>query len=310
MSQAAVRVVYDGDALATGAMDVRDLAPALLSFGDLLQETNRVLNAGRAQVSVRVQAEFRRGSFEISLAVTAQGLLEQARTLLLGEDLKAAEVLLRVLFGSAASGGVIGCVIWLLKTLKGKKPDKVTPMPGNRVELAVGNTTYNVDGDVYNVYVDGGVRDALHRTVRPLERPGIDRFEVHRGHEEPTAVVTKEEVNFLQPPEGKQEGDVLHEGTRQAALQLVTVAFEGGLKWRFSEGEAKFHAAVADADFVARVERGEPFRAGDILRVLLRTRSIRTPEGSLKVEHTILEVTEHIPRPHQLQILPPPDDLS
>jgi hypothetical protein len=52
-------VVYDGPALAEHAMDVRDLAPALLAIAETLEEANTVLNGNRAQVRVQVHASFK-----------------------------------------------------------------------------------------------------------------------------------------------------------------------------------------------------------------------------------------------------------
>src|SRR5688572_13132490 len=62
-------VAYDGPALADGSMDVRDLAPALLALGELLQSANRVLNEDKATLAVKVQADFKTGSFDIGIGL-------------------------------------------------------------------------------------------------------------------------------------------------------------------------------------------------------------------------------------------------
>lgn len=99
MSQESIEAVYDGEAVRSGVMDVKDLAPALLAFSGLLQEANRVLNGERAKVAVKIRSEFRRGSFEVSLQVI-QSIVEQAKSVLLGDDLKTARSLLELLFGT------------------------------------------------------------------------------------------------------------------------------------------------------------------------------------------------------------------
>lgn len=74
----------------------------------------------RASVSVRVESDFVSSSFEISLIVD-QGLLEQAKTFLIGHGITDAEGLIRTVLGgvSVASGAVIG-IIKIFKALKGE----------------------------------------------------------------------------------------------------------------------------------------------------------------------------------------------
>src|SRR5690242_14429004 len=75
-SDLVVRIAYDGDALQDGSMDVRELAPALLALGDLLQGANRVLNGDRAALAVKVRSDFKTGSFDFGMALTsAMGIL-------------------------------------------------------------------------------------------------------------------------------------------------------------------------------------------------------------------------------------------
>ena len=56
MSSTSFQVVYDGPALAGSTIDVRELAPALLAFGDVIEQANFTLNAGRTSVALRCVA--------------------------------------------------------------------------------------------------------------------------------------------------------------------------------------------------------------------------------------------------------------
>jgi hypothetical protein len=66
MSRDTFTIAYDGPALRDGAMDVRDLAPALLALGQLLDAANAALNGDAAQLKLQVRAT-ERGSFQIVL---------------------------------------------------------------------------------------------------------------------------------------------------------------------------------------------------------------------------------------------------
>src|ERR1017187_10281891 len=124
MSKAHFQLAYDVKA---GTMDVNELAPALLATGDLLREANRQLNGERSDVSVKVQSDFRRGSFEVALVVD-HTLLEQAKNLLFPAGVVGAAALIKLLFGTEiGKKGVLGATESVLDLWKKFKTLSVAP---------------------------------------------------------------------------------------------------------------------------------------------------------------------------------------
>lgn len=50
------RIAYEGEALVENTMDVRDLAPALIAFGELFTRANTILNGEKISVSLKGQS--------------------------------------------------------------------------------------------------------------------------------------------------------------------------------------------------------------------------------------------------------------
>ncbi len=90
MSTVQFQIFYSGPDLESGKMDVRELAPALLAIGGLLEESNRVLNGERSSVSVKVN-RFEDGSFGINFEVI-QNIKDQVIALFSGQEVTAAPI--------------------------------------------------------------------------------------------------------------------------------------------------------------------------------------------------------------------------
>jgi len=88
------------------------------------------------------------------------------------------------------------------------------------------------------------------------------------------------------------------------ALQIVSLSFKPGHKWRFTDGENTFTASIEDEKFLQEVANHEhAFAKGDTFICEVRIRQYKTPSGMLKVERTIIKVKEHIEAPRQLKLL-------
>lgn len=67
-SRAQFRVMFEGPALDTNEMDVRDLAGSLFSLGDLIDSSGKIVFKGKSKASVRVKG-FREGSFGVEFVL-------------------------------------------------------------------------------------------------------------------------------------------------------------------------------------------------------------------------------------------------
>ena len=51
------------------------------------------------------------------------------------------------------------------------------------------------------------------------------------------------------------DDDTLLDSEREMVFEIVSVAFADSLKWRLSDGQTAFFAAIEDTEFLERVER-------------------------------------------------------
>ncbi len=291
-------IAYDGIALRSGSMDVRELGPALLSAGDLFQRANRVLNGDRAVVAVKVQAGFQRGSFGIDLQVV-QNLLEQTKGMLLGGNVTAADNLLGLLGLGGSQIGLIGLIKWIGK----RKMPTAVPAGRGIIKLSLDGNTLEIPADVLPLFNDRDTREALRGVLRPLTHEGIEVFQVRRNRRVVQSV-SKEETALFE--DVTLDEHVIYEGERTAPFEVVVASFEERYKWRFSDGDSTFTADIEDEDFFRKVQHREVFFGkGDALEVRLHTRSYQTPTG-LRTEHRVLAVLRIIPATRQqIPLLPP-----
>jgi hypothetical protein len=163
MSRATLTIVYDGPALREHAMDVRDLAPAMLGLGQLLDAANAALNGDSARVRVQAKAT-EPGCFQITFEVI-QTLGEQLVTLLSGPAVTAAANLVALLTGVGLVGGMTGGLIGLTARLKGGKFDKVDTLAENMVRLTIGSEHIDIPLALLRLYQDVAVRTAAQKVI-------------------------------------------------------------------------------------------------------------------------------------------------
>lgn len=300
MGEANFGLVYDGPALTGNEMSVRDLAPALLAFAEVLEQANSTINQDRARVALKVRATFKTGCFGVDFSVV-QSLTEQFLGLFRDEAIADARQLLEALGLVATLSG--GGLIHLLKWLRNRKIKEVIFQSQNRALVVLEDGEQReTEQRVIALLRNYKLRQAFEQAVaQPLDKPGIETVAFMRETGEAFVTISREDGDAFVAPQEAEE-DIL-DNVREELLHILNIAFKNANKWRFGMGEMSFFATMSDAAFLQRVENGEEsFRAGDILRVRLRKRQSRLGM-SIHTEYTVEEVLEHIHAPGQLSLL-------
>ena len=296
VSKADFTLAYDGAAIQAGTMDVRDLAPALMAVGQLFDAANRTLNGSEAPpIKVNVKATSH-GSFEINLEVI-QTFLESARTLLSGDWVTAALSLKELVLGGAAT---IGGMIWLVKKLRGRTPDRIERLSENTVRITIDGQTWEIPLKLLRLYQDVAVRKAYEELVLvPLQKDGIDEFKVLEARQVIATVEKGESVYFIAP---EPPSTVVVEDVRRSAFSIVSLAFKEDNKWRLHDGNNQISAIIEDADFMRKVDANLiRFAKGDVLVCEVKVRQTQTGQG-LKTDYTVVRVIEHRPAARQIDL--------
>jgi hypothetical protein len=299
VAETSFAITYDGPALADGRMPVRELAPALLALGDLFADASSILYPDREPVGLSIEAT-REGSFDVHLVLEAKRTWDQLVDIF-GSDGATALVNLKDL--------VILGVFWLVKRLRGRRVASHAPSPNRpgvtRLTLDDG-TTLDIPTEALRLYESIEIRRKAREVVDPLTREGVERV-IFVTAPDPTTQVAEpvviEEDDVPAYDLAELPPEPLLDREEERILEIVSVVFTEGRKWRFGDGEASFNATIEDDSFVARVDSGfEAFRKGDVLRCRVRIVQSQRIGGGLHTEYTVREVLEHIPRPTQLSI--------
>jgi len=281
---------FDGEALKSGLMDVRELSPALLSIGKLCEDANRALNGDRAKVSVNVTADFKRGSFGIDLRL-AQSLLEQAKSLILGHPVQDARQILETL---GLASGITLSLIKFVKWLQGRKITEQTVLQSGDIRIVVEHAeSVTVNNRVLNLAQRSEILRDLAEVTAPLKAEGIDALKVIENQTVVEQIDKKDVAAFESAPEALHE-EVLAESTVDMVYKVLTLSFERQYIWRLSDGQSTINARIEDEEFFkAMEERRVSFQAGDMLRVRIHSRQERSGDG-LSTTHRVLKVLEVI----------------
>lgn len=299
MSRENIALIFEGASVHKGDIDIENLAPALLSLSNLIQKANETINGDRASVSVRVQAS-KQGSFEVSLDVV-QTLSDAARSFLdfasINKDkVAAANELCELIF----KGGVLGGgLIALLKFLKGKKPEKIEEHNSETI-VYIDSHTFITNNKVIALAENLAVRDAVRKTMLCLTKDGIDRLSIRKSNED-LVNIKKDEVSYFDLPEAGEEK--IDDKIRSVRLQIISLSFKEDNKWRVTDGFEPFSVDIEDADFIKKIANDEiAFSKNDYLVCDLHERQFYSNKG-LRMERTIIKVSEHIPGFRQLKLI-------
>ncbi|NLW92895.1 MAG: hypothetical protein GXY34_15000 [Syntrophomonadaceae bacterium] len=301
IERATFEIAYTGPGV-DGRMDIRDLAPALLAFGDLVESANLVIGDPKTTIKVIVQSNFEKGSFQVKLEII-HTLIETIKYLWeIGKDQTLPDLILTSL---GLAGGASG-LLQLLKSIKGRKITDVTILENGNTRLMLQGKNgefeqIEVSDNVMKLYRNREVREQVPSILKPLEKADIDGFEV-RQKTQTIERISKDERTYYDPPEIIDETRDPVVSNRQALVDIIEVPFQPNLKWKVSEGDNKFWASMEDQCFLERMEGREvAFSKGDILQVELETKQVITSSG-VKSDYKIVKVVEHIQPPPEISL--------
>lgn len=296
MADARFNLVYDGPALREHRMDVRELAPALMAMGDLIERANELLNGQQTRVSVNVHASFKSGSFGIDLELAQslwQRMLEIAGSTNV-TNIKSIVELLGLVTGAYVGGkkgyqGLVAVVRWL----RGRQVQRIEPVGDGLVRLWIEDDHIETEEKVLRLLEDYKIRKDLESLIyKPLKSAGIDTFAtVDKKADLVYEIVRDSDAHyFVAPPPVEQ---VLQRDEYVSNLQILNLAFKDENKWRFTDGGGAFYATVSDRDFLDRVAANqEQFSKDDLIRARV-SRTQRVEAAGLTSDYEILEVLEH-----------------
>ena len=288
----------DGENIDKTGVNIRDLAPILLSLADLIEEGNKTVYPNGSDIAVNVKP-FGKGSFVVDISVFSK-IWEGLTNLINQHTIQDIKTLLEWL--GLLGGGGVG-VITLIKFLKGK-PKEVKKINANEITYIneKGNSlTVNVNVD--KLYNNGSIHNYIKQSiVDPFENKEIDKIETFLKLKESETKMKIDKADIPAIKEGLVEGATTSHSDDETDNQPIVmylhpkkIDLEGdGRSWRFRKagaGNEIVHATIKDEVFL---KKQISLSKDDLLKVKYLTKQ-RIVNGRISSTNEIIEILEYTP---------------
>ena len=254
---------YDGPALANHQMDINELAPALLALGDLIRDTNRILNGGDTSVRVLVNADTEQQCFQLGFNVV-QSISDQIMNLIGQDGVKDAKEILEWLgIIAGVGGGVTASVFGVLKFLAWTKKQGVTyhieAKEGSIIYLADNGASINVPPPVHKLVQAPEIIKNAKKVIEPVDTEGISKLEFEqkgRITHEISDVEAKDILNLQSSWIIEDVQETEHVSEIRTSVRIKRAIYEGAGKWTIIY-QTPVEAKISDDKFVKKFQSGE-----------------------------------------------------
>lgn len=294
-------VRYEGPALASSEMDVRELAPALLAIGKIIEEANTILNKNKTKVAVNVKAAFQKGSFGVELTVV-QSLFANLLDIFNSQKIVDGATILAYLGFIGVDGKqILNNLLYVLHYIGGRKIQNIEKLEDDKIRLQLQNDSLDISPIVLQFLENKIIRENVERAIKkPLQQEGFDSFIIQQDSK--SLIINTQEANWYTCPPVQEEE--LEEKTYTEKLQILNLPFQEDNKWRFTDGLNNFFSSMKDNDFLQKINNNEiSFSKSDILEAEIHKRLWIDTEGKMKAEFQILKVLSHRSAAGQLRLL-------
>jgi hypothetical protein len=297
MSRHEFQVAYDGFVGSEHAMDVQELAPALLSFGRLIREANLQLNGKNATVKVLVVSDFEHKCFNINFEVI-QSILDRVVSFLQSEEVKTAR---QILVDLGIIGGTGG--LGLFGLMKLKRSNKIAEVKKTDiagivvVQFGDGNVA-NVSANALRLAENPKIRSAVEGALAPVGKDGIKRITFKERDDTEAASFDETEAKeiiaaFDRPELVKGQAAEESPDTITAWLRVYSPVYdEKADKWRFHYGDHPIYADISETSIARDAIRRGGAMVNDLYKVKMEVRQHITDGGNSRPEYKIIEVLD------------------
>jgi len=299
-----INLIYEIKGDIDRGVEVKTIGPMLSSIGELMSESNRIVNPCSKDIVVVVKP-FAKGSFLVELAFHAEQAMERLMDYASNEGQQITELL-------ASLGAVIGYdmnLINVIKFIRGRV-FTVKPCGESKYEYSTEENSVTVPGQVHTLYQNSKVQNNIQNIyVAPFESGNIEQIASYKKDQKKDKVtVSKDDIDAFKSycsgvsiePEGDEE--TRNEGT--VFLKPTKGSYRGDDKakaYYFQRDKDNIiPVTISDSKFLEKLRSGDVrFHYSDTLKVRLLEKQ-RVIKGKITSTYDILRVIEYKPPDTQL----------